>query len=103
MLLKDADPGDFPSARKIRVSYLSSGHKESNGPEGERGDHGRCGNGEHPGPDDALGHAPANGGKPCSRTHTDDRSSNGMRGADGNAVIGQHKERCSARALSAKP
>src|SRR6478609_12087824 len=84
-------------ARRLRVR-----HKESNGPEGKRGDHGRCGNGEHPGPDDTLGHAPTHGGKARGGTYTDDRPGDGVRGTDRNAVISQHEQRYGAGALSAK-
>src|SRR6266571_6881255 len=86
-----------PQLMNLRVR-----HKQSNSPEGERGDDGRGGNGEHPGPDDTLSHAPANGGKACRRTYTDDRTGDGVRGTDRNAVISQHEKRCGARTLSAK-
>lgn len=77
-------------------------HKESNGPEGDRGDHGRCGNGKYPCPDNALGHSPANGGKARGGTYSNNGAGDGVRGTDRNTVIGEHEKRGSARAFSAE-
>ena len=88
--------GDWPESA-IRV-----GHKESNGPEGKRGDDGGSGNGEHPGPDDALSHAPSHSGKAAGGADADDGSGDGVGGADGDPVISEEKESDGAGAFGAE-
>src|ERR1051326_7513584 len=51
--------------------------------EGRSGNQGGGGDGEDPGPDDASGDAPANGGEAMDRANANDGPGDGMRGADG--------------------
>src|SRR3989441_6352740 len=64
---------------------------------------GGAGNRQNPGPNNAAGDAPMNGGEAVRGAHTDDGAGNRVRGADGNAEMGRACQRERAGGLRGKP
>ncbi len=62
----------------------------------------RGGDGKDPGPHDASGNAPSDGGKTVKRTDADDRPGNGVSGADWDSGESSAEERDGSGALSAE-
>src|SRR5260370_3802088 len=58
-----------------------------------KGGYQRCaGNGQHPGPYDSAGHAPANGAEPLQRADAENGAGDRMGGADGNTAETGHDQ-----------
>src|SRR4029077_7858579 len=63
---------------------------------------GGAGDREHPRPDDAARAAPADRGEPARGSHSNNRTGDGVRGADGNAEDGISNQRESTRGFGGK-
>src|SRR5664279_526897 len=88
--------------RKAKAALSRVGVEQPDQPEGQHGDHGRCGDGENPGPHDAGGNSPAHSRETLRSSDTDNSAGDGVRGADRNSGQRGAEQRDCAGGLGAE-
>src|SRR5664279_304862 len=94
--------GEERTANSEQRPLSRVGVEQPDQPEGQHGDHGRCGDGENPGPHDAGGNSPAHSRETLRSSDTDNSAGDGVRGADRNSGQCCAKESDGAGGLGAE-